>query len=79
MMLTSCACAGPEVDIIFSGGACLLNETQFLEETGDLTVDCIAPSATVQILPATITSPYKSAATFTDKVNILTPLNIILG
>ena len=61
-------CTGPEIDILFSGGACLLNETAFLKGAGDLTVDCIAPSVTVKVLPATLTSPYKNATKFTDKV-----------
>ena len=60
--------AGPEIDIIFSGGACLLNETDFLAGNGSLAVDCIAPSVTIDILPASLTSKYTSAVEFTDKV-----------
>ncbi len=57
------------MDIVFSGGACLLNETQFLEGDGDLTVDCVAPSVTIEIEPATLTAPFESAVRFTDKVS----------
>jgi len=53
--------AGPEIDIIFAAGACLLNETEFLSGNGSLNVDCISPSVTVDILPATLTSKYQSA------------------
>lgn len=60
--------AGPEIDIIFSGGACLLNETDFLAGNGSLAVDCIAPSVTIDIMPASLTSKYTSAVEFTDKV-----------
>lgn len=66
-------CTGPEIDISFTGGACLLNDEELLKSGGDLNVECVAPAVTVDIFPAKINSPYKTAAEFTDNVLFFTP------
>ena len=57
--------AGPAIDLAFSGGACTVNDTDWVS---GITVDCIAPSATISILPAVLTSPYQTRTIFTDTV-----------
>lgn len=60
-----CMHAGPGFSLTFSVGNCTLDEARLLSKDG--AIQCVGPAMTLERTPATFTSAYTSAATFTGQ------------